>query len=277
MNQPTTSSARHAARPPDDTLLHDLSLYDRLLKHDLTEADQHGTPVGHVTARRLAIWLAARPQPPDFARALVRFVRTGEITPTLKAELRRHARSATYPHRPHATRLMEYATSRSAAPGPVGQDFGATCHQIDRADLMLADLRTRLKQNPQHPEQTWPDTDGPRIIALARHDPQTNTVSLILDTATADIAMHAITAHATEREAHIREVERYSQHLPDGSWARRNRQAITTRETRVATRLRALERAYQATTGHDTTAAPPATARAADPLHHAADPQIELE
>ena len=56
-----------------------------------------------------------------------------------------------------------------------------------------------------------------RTVALARQDPETQTVSLILDTATANIAMFAIAAHADEREAHIREVERFSESLREGS------------------------------------------------------------
>jgi hypothetical protein len=38
--------------------------------------------------------------------------------------------------------------------------------------------------------------------------------------------MFAIAAHADEREAHVREVERFGQNLPEGSYGRRNRQAI---------------------------------------------------
>ena len=53
--------------------------------------------------------------------------------------------------------------------------------------------------------------------------------------------MFAIAAHADEREAHVREVERSGRSLPEGSYGRRNRQAIAARETRVATRLRAVE------------------------------------
>jgi len=49
--------------------------------------------------------------------------------------------------------------------------------------------------------------------------------------------MFAIAAHADEREAHIREVEQFGQRLPEGSYGRRNRQAIAARETRVAVRL----------------------------------------
>jgi len=39
--------------------------------------------------------------------------------------------------------------------------------------------------------------------------------------------------HADEREAHIREVERFGQTLPEGSYGRQNRQAIAARETRI--------------------------------------------
>ena len=59
----------------------------------------------------------------------------------------------------------------------------------------------------------------------------------------ANTALFAIAAHVDEREAHIREVQRYGQTLPEGSYGRRNRQAFAARETRVADRLRAGERA----------------------------------
>ena len=47
--------------------------------------------------------------------------------------------------------------------------------------------------------QAWPETDGPRIIALAQRNPDTTT------------ALFAIAAHGDEREAHIREVQRYGE------------------------------------------------------------------
>jgi hypothetical protein len=53
--------------------------------------------------------------------------------------------------------------------------------------------------------------------------------------------MFALAAHADEREAHVREVEQYGADLPEGSYGRRNRQAIAARETRVTTRLRAVQ------------------------------------
>ena len=101
-------------------------------------------------------------------------------------------------------------------------------------------------------DASWPETDGHRITALARHDPEIGTVTLVLDAITADIAMFAIAAHVGEREAHAREVERSSTDWPEGSYGRRNRQAIAARETRIATRLRAIQHAYQGTAGHDT-------------------------
>jgi hypothetical protein len=57
--------------------------------------------------------------------------------------------------------------------------------------------------------------------------------------------MFAIAAHADEREAHIREVERSGRNLPEGSYGRRNRETIAARENRIATRLRAVEQAYR--------------------------------
>ena len=253
-----------------------LALYERLISDGLAAADSRGGVIDHVTARRMAIWLLSRPQHPDFTRGLIRFTQSGVITHALKTQLRNHARSVHYPHQPQAARLMEYATARGKDLGPISTDFAGYCDQIDHADAMLTDLRDRVRDGRGLPEPAWPDTEGQRLIALARRDPNGRTVSLILDATTANIALHAITAHASDREAHIREVQQYGENLPEHSYGRRNRQAIATRETRIAARLRAVERAYR------TAIDPDATPRV-DPIQaprcaaRAPDYELELE
>lgn len=260
---------------PDATPQPDLSLYERLIDDGVAAADARGGAIDHVTARRLAIWLAAKPQQPEFARDLAHFARTGAITKSMRTQLRTHARSPQYPHQPRAARLLQYCVSRGDDRTPIGRDFGGICDQIDRADAMLAELRERVREGAAAPEQAWPDTDGPQVIALARHDPEDHSVSLILDEATARIAVHAITAHAADREAHAREVTQAGQNLPEGSYGRRNRQVIAARETRVASRLRAIERAYRTAIEPNAVATPvPAALR---PVDRVPDREIELE
>jgi hypothetical protein len=89
--------------------------------------------------------------------------------------------------------------------------------------------------------------------------------------------MFAIAAHADEREAHLREVERSGHSLPEDSYGRRNRQAIAAREIRIAARLRAVEQAYRIAVEHDAMLKPPKPTRACRTPEHAADKEIELE
>jgi hypothetical protein len=257
--------------------LPDLPLYERLIDNGVAAADARGSAVDHVTARRLAIWLAARPQSPDFAQSLIRFVDSGAINPALKMQLRVHSRSGNYADQPEAAKLMEYCISRGTDVGPIGENFGRACDQIDRADVMLAGLRDRAKHGRHPAEQAWPDSDGPRILALAHSNPGSQTVSLVLDATTANIAMFAIAAHADEREAHVREVQQFGHSLPEGSYGRRNRQAIAARETRVAIRLRAVEQAYRHALDRDAGPGPTEPATAIRPATQIADREIELE
>jgi hypothetical protein len=65
--------------------------------------------------------------------------------------------------------------------------------------------------------------------------------------------------------------------LPEGSYGRRNRQAIAARETRVTTRLRAVERVYRMTTDRDVEFRPPEPTRTLRSHEHASDREMEME
>jgi hypothetical protein len=262
-----------AQRVPADQLLPDLALYERLIGEGVADAHARGTPVDHVTARRLAIWLAARPQEPSFTRGLALFINTGVIHRELRDRLRIHARSAAYFDQPEAARLMQYCTARGTDLGPVAHNFGATCHQMDRADLMLADLRDRNRRT----RQASPGTGDPLITILARRDPDSQITTLILDSVTADAAIYAIAAHAEEREAHLRQVQLSGQNLPEGSCGRTNRELIADRDTRIAARLRAVEHEYHAALERDAAPAPPELTGALLAAQPVSNREIELE
>lgn len=135
----------------------------------------------------------------------------------------------------------------------------------------------RPEPSALHSRPSYASTHAPGPTrTLEDRDPESQTVTLILD-ATANAAIFAITAHADEREAHVREVEQYRQTFPEGSFGRQNRRAIAAREGRVAARLRAVERAYRMANEHYEAFRPPEASTASRSTEQTTDREIELE
>jgi hypothetical protein len=254
----------------------DPALQERLIKEGIAAADRRAGAVDHVTARRIALWLLPGSIDEPFLRGgLIRFAQNGAITDRLGEALRQHLRSPLHQTRFHTVKLSQYVVARGANRDPISDDFAATCDRMDRTDAMLLEFRERLKDGGGFPEPGPPNSPQ-RAVALTRYDPATRTFRFVLDADTANAAIHAITIDALEREAHVREVQLNSQYLPEDTYGRQNREDIALRETKIATRLRAIERAYRTSLDHNATPAlePPETTATTDRV---SGHELELE
>ena len=267
------------ARPyrlPEDGPRPDLPLYERLIDDGIAAADAHGSAVDHLTARRLAIWLAARPQQPSFAQGLARFINTGAIQRDLRNQLRLHARSASYADHAQAARLLRYCVDRDADPGPVGASFGAACHQMDRSDLMLAGTRDRTwhgtgRRAEQAEQEIGRPRPWPTMTRKARPSPSCWTPSPRTSPCTRSPLMPK---NAKPTSAKFSSTPRT---CPKAPMAAATARPSPTAKPRITTRLRAIRQAYQAAIEHDseaTASEPPGPLLLAE---RAADRERDLE
>ena len=158
------------------------------------------------------------------------------IGPTLKMQLRMRVRSGTYtdPPRPSAAGIHRRPRHR---PRPDQREFRQRLRS-DRPGRRDARQAPRPGHGrPPLPGQTLPETDGPRPSGTPTARPSASSWT--------PPRQYRPVRHRRSRRrtrSPIREVQRYGQTLPEGSYGRRNRQAFAARETRVAARLRAGER-----------------------------------
>ena len=67
--------------------------------------------------------------------------------------LRQHLRSPLHQGRVHTGKLSQYVAARNANRDPIGNDFAATCDEIDCTDAMLLEFRQRLQDGAGFPTQ----------------------------------------------------------------------------------------------------------------------------
>jgi hypothetical protein len=119
---------------PEDQSRRDMTLYPQLISDGITTAERRGSPVDHLTARRMSLMLLSQSQDPQLSRGLARFATDGTVTQKLCQSLRQYVRRPGHPHQAQSWTLLEYAASRGTDLGPVGTDFAAACDQADEAD-----------------------------------------------------------------------------------------------------------------------------------------------
>jgi len=185
-----------------------------------------------MSARQLVICRQPGRKHPSSPKGLVHFLQTGAISQALQTQLRIHARSGNYPDYSQAARLMDYCTGRGVHLGPIGENIGHAYDYLYRADLMLqTSISGPGKVSPAPNKRGQIPTDSRSLPRPT--DPENQTIGIVVDAAATNTAIFATSARRRERSPRPR--SRVVRPEPaEGSYGRRNRQAIAADETRVA-------------------------------------------